>query len=442
MFRHLILAAILTLALIPGLSAQPDKPTGPAAADAQPVEVNPPAADEAIRKRIAAIFSEIDGFHQIEVSVQSGVVTLTGEVPDTKTRDEAMALVRRTQGVVLTLDRLDEPAEVSARLSPAVAKFKDLVRSLKEKLPLIGIALVLLIAFVVLANLIHGRARWFARLGLSSLAETLVRRIARFVIVGIGVVLALEVLDATAIVGAVLGAAGLVGIALGFALKNILENHLAGIMLSTRNPFDIGDTIEINGRSGKVARLTARDTVLVTLDGNHLRIPNGQVINSELINYTRNPLRRFEFVVGVSVDLDLNEARGIGLATLARNPAVLAEPKPLALVDELGDSTVKLRFQAWLDQTKHDFLKTRSQSIRMIKEAFDNAGIEMPEPIYRVRLRDVTPPPDAEPPAKVVRSAAPSEAPDEDLSADHTIDRQIQAEKLESTEENLLPENP
>ena len=436
MVRYAFAVAILILAPMPALSAQPSRATG---TDSQPVEVKSPVADETIRNRIAGIFSQVDDLRQIDVSVQSGVVTLSGEVPDMKTRDEAMALARRTEGVVLTLDRLQAPAEVTARLSPAVAKFRDLVRTLKEKLPLIGIALVILLAFVAMANFVHGRAEWFARLRLSSLGETLARRVVRIALVGTGVVLALEVLDATAIVGAVLGAAGLAGIALGFALKNILENYLAGILLSTRNPFDIGDIIEINGRSGKVARLTARDTVLVTLDGNHLRIPNGLVINSELLNYTRNPLRRFEFFVGVSVDLDINEARRVGLATLARNPAVIAGIKPLALVDELGDSTVRLRFQAWLDQTKHDFHKTRSESIRMVKEAFDQAGIEMPEPIYRVKLSEPAAPSQAEPARPAVKVPETAEPTDEALSADDTIDRQIQAEERESGETNLLP---
>ncbi len=209
--------------------------------------------------------------------------------------------------------------------------------------------------------------------------------------------------------------------------------------LSTRNPFEIGDAIEIDGQIGKVAVLTARDTVLVTLDGNHLRIPNGVVMNSTLLNFTRNPLRRFDFYVGVSTDFDLGEVKRIAMDHLRENPAVLDEPAPMVVVDNLGDSSVQVRLFAWVDQRKHDFLKSKSESIRLIKEAFDEAGIEMPEPIYRVHLRDGTFPSIEDPstlPEKQRRAAKPIS--DADLTPDETIDKQIADEASKSGEENLL----
>jgi small conductance mechanosensitive channel len=268
-------------------------------------------------------------------------------------------------------------------------------------------------------------------------------------------VLALEILDATAIVGAVLGAAGLVGLAIGFAFKNIMENYLSGILLSTRNPFEIGDVIEINGKAGKVAVLTARDTVLLTADGNHLRIPNSVVINSELLNYSRNPRRRFDFTVGVSVELDLEEARRIGMETLAKNPGVLADPKPMILVDSLGDSAVIVKFYAWVDQRESDFMKTKSEAIRMVKVAYDEAGIEMPEPIYRVHVPNAGLPLPGQQRERAEKShqvegrdsrkstaSASSEVSAQDVAADDTIDKQIAEEQEKSAEKNLLEPKP
>ncbi len=440
MHRFSVLAVLIAFSLCLPLQGKPDDVTPQ---PTQSVEVTNPAPDTKIRDRIVGVFSQIEEFKKIEVSVQSGVVTLSGQVPSAQTRDDALALVRRTEGVVMAVDRQDEPADVTSQLSPAVESLKQLRRAITTKLPLIGIALLIGIVFIAVANFINKRDRWFRRLGVSSLRQTLIRRLVRVVIIGIGVVLALEVLNATAAVGAVLGAAGLVGIAIGFAFQNILENYLSGILLSTRNPFEIGDVIEIKGQTGKVALLTARDTVLVTLDGNHLRIPNSMVINSELLNLTRNPLRRFEFMVGVSVDIDLSEARKIGLAALAKNPGVLAEPKPILLIDNLGDSTVNMKCLAWLNQTTHDFYKTRSQAIRMVKEAFDDAGLEMPEPIYRIHIRDTAP---SSPSGETSEKQKPRNAlttpdltiPEEDLSADHTIDKQVAEEQRQSKEENLL----
>lgn len=428
----------LPMVLLFGAALQAQAPKETEAESDQQVEVSATTPDQDIRQRILDVFSEVEEFQKIDVRVSSGVVTLSGEIAEAKTRDEALSLARRTEGVVLALDRLTETTEVGARLSPAMEKLQSLGRTFMAKLPLIAIAVLTVVLFVLLGNFLHRRDRWYDRLRVSSLAKNLARRLVRLGVAVTGVVIALEILDATAIVGAVLGAAGLVGIALGFAFKNILENYLAGILLSTRNPFEIGDLVEVGGKTGKVALLTSRDTVLVTPDGNHLRIPNGIVINSELVNFTRNPLRRFEFTAGVSVDIDLNEAKSVAMLALARNPAVLRDPEPMVLVEELGESTVNLRFYAWLDQTKHDFLKVRSQSIRLVKEAFDEAGVEMPEPIYRVVLRRSsgeaeTAKPHATPPA------SPRAIPEEDLLADRTIDEQVEEEQRQSEEPNLLP---
>jgi small conductance mechanosensitive channel len=435
----LVLAA--TLLVEPGLRAQAPKEVPPETA--QRVEVNTQTPDQGIRQRILDVFSQVGEFEKIDVKVNAGVVTLSGEVSGAKTREEALALVNRTEGVVLALDRLTETTEVGARLSPAMEKLHSLGRGFMAKLPLIAIALGVITLFAILANFLHRRESWYARLRVSSLARNLARRLVRLTIVALGVIIALEILDATAIVSAVLGAAGLIGIAFGFAFKNILENYLSGILLSTRNPFDIGDLIEIAGKTGKVALLTSRDTVLVTPDGNQLRIPNSIVINSELVNFSRNPLRRFEFVAGISVNIDLGEAKRVGLLALAKNPAVLRDPEAMIIVEELGESTINLRFFAWIDQTKHDFLKARSQSIRLVKEAFDESGIEMPEPIYRVVLRRPGDESTAErsvAPPSVANRANAREIPPEDLSADDTIDKQMIEEQRLSQEENLLPE--
>ena len=415
-----------------------------------PIAVEDATADSAISKRIEEIYEAVGGFEDISITVQSGVVTLSGEVSNTKLRDEAKSIAERTNGVVLTINRVTEVAAIEHQLAPAFVKLKEMGRAAIVKLPLFGVALVVIIVFWTIARFVDRRDGWVDKLNSSSLARQLIKRIIRLTIIVIGFVIALEIFDATSIVGAIIGAAGLAGLALGFAFKNIVENYLAGILLSTRNPFEIGDSVEIGGKTGKVARLTSRDTVLVTYDGNHLRIPNGVVMNSILLNYSRNPLRRFDFSVGVSTDYDLSEAKKLGLETLAKNPAVLAEPGPNAIVDSLGDSSVVIQFFAWIDQRNHDFTKGRSESIRLLKEAFDDGGIEMPEPIFRVNLRGELSGKAESDSAKVIsspRSAVPKHKVEaEDLSVDRAIDDQIEEEREDSEEENLLenwtPSNP
>lgn len=432
---RILCTAISLFLLLPLTAQEADK------GNATPIEVKDVTADEAIKNRIREIYNAVGGFESVEITVQSGVVKLSGKIASDKLRGDAVSLATRTDGVVLTLDRLKEPAEITSQFAPAYEKIQDMGRTLVVKLPLIGTAILILIVGYMLSKLFGNKRGWLDRFNFSSLGKQLALRVIKLVVFLVAVLTALELLDATAIVGAIVGAAGLAGLALGFAFKNIVENYLAGVLLSTRNPFEIGDAIEINGQIGKVALLSARDTVLVTLDGNHLRIPNGVVMNSVLLNYSRNPLRRFDFFVGVSTDFDLSEVKRIAMKNLRENPAVLSDPAPMVIVDSLGDSSVMIRLFAWINQTNHDFLKSKSESIRLVKEAFDEAGIEMPEPIYRVHLREEAAATD-ETSARDNRGKLPEKTAVEqtDLAPDNTIDKQIEAEASESDEENLLSE--
>ena len=136
--------------------------------------------------------------------------------------------------------------------------------------------------------------------------------------------------------------------------------------------------MEIAGVEGYVQRLTVRATVLVTLDGNHVQLPNSTVYKSAITNYTSNPTRRIDFVVGIGYDQSIAYAQEIALAVLAEHPAVLKEPEPWVLAENLASAVVNLRVYVWLDGTKHSWLKVRSSVIRLVKRAFQAAEISMP----------------------------------------------------------------
>ncbi|MDP2714160.1 mechanosensitive ion channel family protein [Rheinheimera sp.] len=407
-----------------------------------PIKVVNTTTDQAIAERLSAITAAIAGMELIEVSVQAGVLTLSGEVANTQLKSEAAAIASRLEGVVYVQNRLQEQLAVRSRLAPAAEKFSEMLTTTVQMLPLLLVALVALVSFWLLGGWAAKRGAWLRYIGLTELASNLGMRFVRVAISGIGILIALELLDATALVSAVLGVAGVIGIALGFAFRNIVENYLAGVLLSTRNPFAIGDFIQIDNMSGSVVRLTSRDTVLMTQDGNHLRIPNSQIITSPMTNFSRNPLRRFEFSVGVSVDLDLNTVRQLAIATLQQMPGILTDPMPRVLVQELGDSTVTVRVLAWIDQRESDFLKARSEAIRLVKAAFDDAGIEMPEPIYRIHMAD-KPAPQVQSATSAATAQQPGHAEPAaaDVSTDNTIEQQVQAELHHSDEENLLPDS-
>lgn len=265
----------------------------------------------------------------------------------------------------------------------------------------------------------------------------LARTTVRWSVTLLGVLVALEILNATALVGAMLGTAGVLGVAIGFAFKDTLENYLAGILMSLRQPFSPHDHVVINGNEGVVVSMTSRATILMTLDGNHLRLPNALVFRSVTLNYTRNPSRRFEFDVGIGVGEDLVTAQHIGTAELSRLPGVMQTPPPRAYIAALGDSNVQVRFLGWVDQRSHDFLMVRSEAIRTVKLALEAADMDMPEPIYRVQLSDRAELA-AAPPAPPRPPRAPSTKGPVDTGVIDDLTRQIDAEPKSRNAPDLL----
>ena len=126
-------------------------------------------------------------------------------------------------------------------------------------------------------------------------------------------------------------------------------------------------------------QLNMRTTILMTLDGNLVQIPNAIVYKCNLRNFTTPSNRREDFVVGIGYDDAIDEAQEIARKVLASHPAVLSDPEPSVLVDSLGRSTVDLRVYFWLNGLEHSWLKVRSSVIRLVKRAFQKHGISMPD---------------------------------------------------------------
>ena len=110
-----------------------------------------------------------------------------------------------------------------------------------------------------------------------------------------------------------------------------------------RNPFQSGDLIEVAGHTGVVQSMNTRSSVLLTLDGNHVQIPNATVYKSTIRNYSSSPSRRAEFIVGIGYDSSTAKAQSVIARVLRQHPAVLGDPEPLVLVNDLGAATVNLK---------------------------------------------------------------------------------------------------
>ncbi len=180
---------------------------------------------------------------------------------------------------------------------------------------------------------------------------------------------------------AVLGAAGL---AIGLALQGTLQNIAAGIMLLLLRPFRVGDYIDAEGIAGTVNVIGLFTTDMTTFDGIYRSVPNSELWNRNILNYSRNPTRRLDLPVGISYEDDVEQALALLLEHLGQDERVLPDPEPQVLVTGLGDSSVDLTLRCWANRT--DFWSLRFDLTRNVKLWLDAAGIGIPFPQRDVHL--------------------------------------------------------
>lgn len=440
MVRTLLLCLLIAVAARPAAHAQEAEPTEPSAPITQQA-----ASDSAIEGRLVGIFAQIDGLEAIEVAVEQGVVTLSGTVTAQADAGRAAAIAGRLEGVVTVEEDITRDLSVDTSLSPAIANLEASLERGWQALPLVGLTIAVFLAIAILGHLIGGITPLWRRLTPNPFLAEIAGQAFRFISIVIGLVVALNLVGATALMGAILGGAGVIGLAIGFAVRDTVENYISSIMLSLRQPFRANDHVLINEHEGKVVRLTSRATILMTLDGNHLRIPNATVFKAVILNYTRNPERRFDFTLGVDANDDPVAAMATGLSAISGLDFVLNEPKPDAIIETVGDSNIVLRFLAWVDQTESDFAKARSLSIRAAKDALETAGFTLPEPIYRLRFDGAAPAglPDAgtAQPARKPAPARPDHVAEDallDVRPDDHITEKVAEERAQTGEKDLL----
>ncbi len=426
-----VVALATTLLARPAAAAPPEQPApAPELIDLEPG----PDRDAAIEGRLEAIYAELSSLAEVEVEVESGVVHLTGQVFELAARTEAESIARRVEGVVTVENDVEQIHSVGRRVRPLFDHLRQRGTEFLAFAPLLLVGLVIIAGFWLLARLFAKLAQR-RKLGANVFVREVVGQIVRASIIVLGIVIALELMGATTLIGAVLGTAGVVGLAVGFAFRDMAENYIASLLLSIRQPFEPNDLVELEGHVGRVVRLTSRATILLTLDGNHVRIPNSTVFKGTIVNYTRNPERRFSFELGVAVEADLAKVQELAVATITATPGVLAEPASTCFVEGFGDSAMIISVGGWIDQREASWFKVGSEARRRIKVAFDLAGIDVPEPIFRVRTHDL----DREP-ARRTASKERLEEPAADVSPDEHIVKQVVDERKVAGESDLLSE--
>ncbi len=398
-------------------------------------------ADQKLQGKLSATFDSIAAFDNLQVEIDNGVVVLTGHTASFAAAQKAVDLAARFEGVLYVVDNIEVQTELDSRLAPAWHNISQTVNNAIAFMPLVAVAL-LIFALVYLAGWLLTAWDWpYRRFGDKILLKNLVRQLIRYAFLLVGVLIGLEILELTSLIGAVVGAAGLFGLAVGFAFKDIVENYISGFLLSIRSPFGFMDWIAVDGQEGSVMRVTARELVLITLQGNHIRIPNAHVFKSVITNYTRNPLRRFDIGIGIGVDEDLTRVQRVGCAVLEAMKGVAADPAPAMRNATFGASSMDVVFSGWVDQREADFLKVRSEAVRLLKEALDQADIEMPFPIQTVRNVDAAAhPAPAGPPPEATDLY--QEAEHADVDRESHLDEQIARDRQASEDVDLLTRRP
>lgn len=187
-------------------------------------------------------------------------------------------------------------------------------------------------------------------------------------------------------VSSFLGALAAAGVAIGLALQGSLSNFAGGIMLLILKPFRISDSIEAKGHIGTVERIGMFYTTLIKFGNERVIIPNGPLFSDNIINYSQNPTRRHNIIVGIGYGSDLKKAKEILYRLAKECPTALQEPPAVVYVEELADSSVNLSLRIWSKSDTKNYLETRFYLIEQIKLTFDKEGIEIPFPQRDVHI--------------------------------------------------------
>jgi small conductance mechanosensitive channel len=261
---------------------------------------------------------------------------------------------------------------------------KELINLLWEIFPNIVSALILgFVGWWVIKLINIGVAKFFEKKDYDRTLETFLED---FINNGLKVLLFVMVITQvgveTSSLIAMLGAAGL---ALGLALQGSLSNFAGGILILIFKPFKVGDFISAQGSEGTVKQITVFNTKLVTFGNQEVIIPNGNLSNDKITNYSSEGVRRENLVIGISYDSSIQKAKDLILELCAADENIMTEEgkEAMVVVTELADSSVNLAVRYWT--TSETFWPTKFKMIENIKAAFDREGIEIPFP-HRVMV--------------------------------------------------------
>ncbi|KAA3616601.1 MAG: mechanosensitive ion channel family protein [Calditrichaeota bacterium] len=243
------------------------------------------------------------------------------------------------------------------------------------------LSLVLRILFWIIIGLplVHITGKWVKKLSLKNFSAQQSMVFHKIILYTGYVIILFSILNIFGLkIATLLGAAGIVGIAVGFASQTSISNIISGWFLIAEKPFEVEDVITVGSTSGVVLSIDMLSIKLRTFDNKYVRIPNETIIKTEVVNITRFPIRRVDLEIGVAYKENISHVKEVLTCIAKDDPLCLNEPEPSILFARFGNSALEFNFRVWA--VKDDWLTLRNSIMEEIKKRFDEEGIEIPFP--------------------------------------------------------------
>ncbi len=273
--------------------------------------------------------------------------------------------------------------DISKALHTVTDKLQEWLNTLIAMLPNLAVALLVIVLFFILAKVFRKAvAKLLNKISHHHAINSLISKIIFFIIISVGFFIALGLLQLDKALTSLLAGVGILGLALGFAFQDIAANFMSGIAIAIKEPFRVGDIIKSNDYFGTVKRISLRTTDILTPQGQIVLIPNKQVFQNPLINYSETKNRRIDLAVGVSYGDDLEKVKKVAIDSI-KNITSQDEDKEVELFyTEFGDSSINFVIRIWMKyETQKQYMAAQSDAIMCIKKAFDENDIMIPFPI-------------------------------------------------------------
>jgi small-conductance mechanosensitive channel len=359
----------------------PDSPKATIASSEGKIAVKEAVPNDVMRRTLKDLLDRYPGVRKVDVSADNGFVTIDGQVDRESTHDDVTNFVRRVEGVRLVLNLMRTDDEVMSATELARRQVSAVGTFFARKWFLIVMALIVFLGAMGVARLFgrYSETLLSPFVGNGLLRSVLGSLLGAGILVG-GILAALSILDLTQAVLSILGLAGVAGLAIGFAFKDITENFIASVLLGVRRPFRVGDSVQVAGRAGVVQSLNTRATVLITPEGRHVRIPNSVIYKEILVNESASSRTRGSFDVLIPYEASTSEAIAAMAEALRGQDGVQPDPAPRVLVDDLDRYGVRLQARFWRPTKGIDGDQLVSDAKLKVKAALQGRGILVTTP--------------------------------------------------------------